>query len=270
VTNIFHFCSVPDFLKSELERRKSHDPKYSLRAFARDLGVSSSRLSEFLQRNDGMNAQTANKIAKALQLSFNEKQYLQLLIKSFAGRSAADRENAKKTLAEILEKKKYVLAQSGFGGLLSRWYYIPLMELLSLCNGRPKTSVARILGISIAEVNEAIAHLTLSGPLRPNGRGWQKATPLLQLESAVPSTAVKNYHQKASESAARSLNQPIENRKFLSSVLGIRRSSVSEARRDIEKFNAEFMAKYATENAAETVYGINVHFFEFAESETIS
>ena len=53
-------------LKSELASRTNQNPNYSLRAFARDLDLAPSRLSEVLNGKQGLSTQAAEKIAKTL------------------------------------------------------------------------------------------------------------------------------------------------------------------------------------------------------------
>jgi uncharacterized protein (TIGR02147 family) len=216
-----------------------------------------------------MNSATADKIASSLNLSFNEKEYFDLLIIASSGRTVTACEAAKKKLDSIREKKKYTIAKTGFDGILSCWYYIPLIELLALCNGRSNQAIAHILGITTDEVTRAIAQLEMSGYIRPTARGWAKSMPFLQIESPNHEMAIKKYHKNLIEIGARALKQPIRKRKFLSSVLGIRKSSIEQARRDIEQFSSDFMAKYATQNSADTVYAMNVQFFEFENMENL-
>ncbi len=61
-----------NLLKKELDSRKSRNPNYSLRSFARSLDISPSRLSEILS-GQRMSMKTANKIATKLKLNENAK-----------------------------------------------------------------------------------------------------------------------------------------------------------------------------------------------------
>lgn len=264
MTNIFNFESPADFLKSVLETRKFKNPKYSLRAFARDLDISFSRLSEYLHKDECMNAVTADKISMRLQLSAGEKEYLLLLVSAKNGRTVECREAAAKKIKDIHEKRQLVVIRKGFSGLLTKWFYIPLIELITLCDGRPLTRIADDLGVTLDEVSTAIAQLETAGHIvRIDDKTWKKSVPLLHIESANPQASIRDYHKNIIEAGARALKQPISKRKFISTVLGIRKGSVEDARREIEAFNRNFVAKYASEDAAETVYGINVQFFEY-------
>ena len=60
--------SISEFLGAEFSKRKLRNETYSLRAFARDLGVSASRLSEILSGKLGISEKTAETIASKLRL----------------------------------------------------------------------------------------------------------------------------------------------------------------------------------------------------------
>lgn len=76
---IFETPSVKDFLSEELRRRMSSNPQYSLRAFARSLGVSAGELSEVLRQRRRLSLKSALKIAAVMALSPAEtKQLLHL------------------------------------------------------------------------------------------------------------------------------------------------------------------------------------------------
>lgn len=55
-------------LRAELERRQARNPRYSLRALARDLGLNHGTLSRLLHRRRRLTAAAARAIAKRLDL----------------------------------------------------------------------------------------------------------------------------------------------------------------------------------------------------------
>jgi plasmid maintenance system antidote protein VapI len=83
-----------DFILRELERRQKKNPSYSLRAFARDLEMPSSRLSEILNRKMGLSEARAINLAERLNLSQPEKEYFIDLALSEHARSAVMKEMA--------------------------------------------------------------------------------------------------------------------------------------------------------------------------------
>lgn len=64
-------------LKAELSRRKVKNPRYSLRAFARDLDLDSSGIHRVLLGKTGLSLKAASQIAGRLQMpSLNAKQFM--------------------------------------------------------------------------------------------------------------------------------------------------------------------------------------------------
>ena len=57
------------YLKDEFERRKQRNSSYSLRAYARDLELPSSKLSQYLTGDCGISGKKAGEIARKLVLS---------------------------------------------------------------------------------------------------------------------------------------------------------------------------------------------------------
>ncbi len=67
------------FLKDELQRRASKNPAYSLRAFARDIGLTNSHLSMTLSGRKRISPETAENVAFRMNLNTNEAEYVVLL-----------------------------------------------------------------------------------------------------------------------------------------------------------------------------------------------
>ncbi|MEO7691133.1 MAG: helix-turn-helix transcriptional regulator [Sphingomonas sp.] len=60
---------MPAYLEREYGRRRGRNPRYSLRAFARDLGCDHSTLSQWMRRTRPMTEEAAHQLCDALQLT---------------------------------------------------------------------------------------------------------------------------------------------------------------------------------------------------------
>ena len=72
--------TASEFLMTTFNERKDKNPRYSLRAFARSLGVSSGQLSEILSGKRPLSHKLARRIAIALALTEEESQKLVFLV----------------------------------------------------------------------------------------------------------------------------------------------------------------------------------------------
>lgn len=84
----------------------------------------------------------------------------------------------------------------------------------------------------------------------------------LKFESPVASERIRDFHRYALARAAEGLQQPIDQRKFLTFLMTIRPESVEAARDELEAFAAQFSKKYADSETHEgAVYSLGLQFF---------
>ena len=95
------FVDYRDILKDELSSRCQKNPRYSLRAFARDVGLSSARISEVLNYKHGLSRKSGTQISKKLGFSNEEAEYFCTLIESSDARSRIVKENASQKIKQI-------------------------------------------------------------------------------------------------------------------------------------------------------------------------
>jgi hypothetical protein len=94
-----------DFLLEEFRSRRSRNPHYSLRAYARDLGMPASKLSQNLRGLCGISVAKAETIAARLQMRDDEKQLFLAMVESQHARSRVARQQAVVALKTIREEK---------------------------------------------------------------------------------------------------------------------------------------------------------------------
>lgn len=237
------------------------NPKYSLRAFARDIGISFSRLSEILSSDTGISVGKGQVIAKNLQMTFVEREYFLNLIIAECGRSRKERDQAALFIKHYKAKKNFIYLNENIQKLFSKWYYVPLVELLQI---KTEAEIADILDISREEVLVSILVLEELGLVSraENGR-WRKLNSFQKIESKSPSTAIRQAHREVLTRASKAIeNQAIDKRKYLSSYFAFKKENILEARQELEKFNEDFLKKYAAEDGSDAVYVFSMQLFE--------
>lgn len=107
--------TASEFLICTFNDRKDKNPRYSLRAFARSLGVSSGQLSEILSGKRPLSHKLARRIAIALALTEEESQKLIFLVSQQSqfldmsgpnARQLSDEEIALMSIAKNLDAAK--------------------------------------------------------------------------------------------------------------------------------------------------------------------
>lgn len=92
------------YILGEFERRKVRNPAYSLRALARDLEVSPSRLSEALNARRGLSLQMAEHLIRKLELQGREAEVFRLSVAAEHARSAQEKSRARAQLVQLLQE----------------------------------------------------------------------------------------------------------------------------------------------------------------------
>jgi hypothetical protein len=86
------FSTFRDILNAQLLARKQKNPAYSLRAFAKNIGMSPSRLSEVLNAGKTMSQKSAATIGARLFEKESDLQYFKDLVTIEALRDESERE----------------------------------------------------------------------------------------------------------------------------------------------------------------------------------
>ena len=170
-------------LLQELETRKERNPHYSLRAFARDLGVGSTSLSDVLAAKRNFSRSNLDKISEKLCLSPEQRDAMLAEVAT---------KQTKKTKEEI---ERLQLAEAEFR-LIADWYYLAILSLAETdtCSSESK-DIAERLGITLKQVNDALATLLKMG-LIDKKDGILSATGLaISTTRDIPSRAIRKHHR---------------------------------------------------------------------------
>jgi uncharacterized protein (TIGR02147 family) len=143
------------FLQAELGRRCDKNPQYSLRAFAKYLGIDHATISQLLRGKRPLTSRTILKLGTRLGLD-------RAAIDGYVAHEAFWRNDSadESALSEIQQ-----LANDA-ANVIADWYHYAILELTRLHNFKPNSRwIARVLGITPDEVNLAVSRLARLGLL---------------------------------------------------------------------------------------------------------
>jgi len=140
------------FLEQELARRNSVNSNYSLRAFARDLGVDSSFLSKLLSGKRSMTARTI--LCLAPRLSLPESQVQDFIQKANDRRRRRYYTLSSLKAQSVRELESHELPES------MEWYHVAVLELVQVKGFQADGAwIAERLGITLEQAQAALADL---------------------------------------------------------------------------------------------------------------
>ncbi|MCM2279675.1 MAG: TIGR02147 family protein [Oligoflexia bacterium] len=253
------------YLRQELTVRMRKNPRYSLRAFARDLGMAPSKVSEVLRGLGGLSRASAIRVARRLGYTETETRHFVALVE-LQHRSELKRSAARKVLEALRVNQGFGILDLERFQVIADWHHNAILELVTLNDFVPRPKwIADRLGISQAEAEGAIARLMALGLLMPDpqGKGWiRPAEGMLATPSGVPSRAIRAHHQQILRKAEASLESvPVEFRDFSTLTLAIDSGRIEEAKEDLREFRRKFCVKMQERSEKDRVYCLAIQFF---------
>lgn len=241
--------SYREFLLEEMTDRKSKNPAYSLRAFARDLNISPAVCSQVLSGKRHLSRKNLGKIADAL------------------GLSPAQVSSIRKEITGVsLDRTEYLEVQEDVFRVMSDWYYFAILNLARLKDNKAQpTWVAKRLGLSLAEAKVAISRLKRLGYLAiENGRLKRTAVSLITTED-VPSSALRQFHKQNLALAVRALDDvPVNQREITTITMPADLSRLPGAKKLIREFRSK-LANHLSAGKPTEVYTMAIQLFPISK-----
>lgn len=255
-----------DYLKNELVRRFGRRPQYSLRAFARDLEISPSTLSDFLNNKLVLSEQRIRELSKKIALDNKHKDHWLDLIKLKYSKKKSDIQLAKLRIKDRLEKNGGKLSLARFK-TLTTWYYLCVYHLIQM---HPRyqniEACAEALGVTTSNVQTALKALVQVGILSWDGEKYTPQDDYVLVSEKTPSEHIRLYHSQFIKKAMDSIEgQSISSRELSTCVLTIKKADLDKIRLEIQNFADQMVSKYTSGDKVEELYALTTQFFSLTE-----
>lgn len=226
---IYECNSLSEILSTIFDRRRNKNTSYSLRAFARDIQLSPSRLSEVLNGAKGLNADTAHLIATHLKLKPQEKKFFLDTILAYASRNKQVRELAKERIEKLRRSKLLLELQVDQFKIIADWYHPAILELTQLSTFENNYHwIANKLGLTYAQTKTAVERLKKVGLIQILADGQWQVNPDAYQTFSKSSSAVKQFHTEVLEKSLHSVKNDLPNdREMQAMILAIPKSELS-------------------------------------------
>ncbi|OFZ12401.1 MAG: hypothetical protein A2Z20_06515 [Bdellovibrionales bacterium RBG_16_40_8] len=270
---IYQFQSARDFLRYAWERKKRHNPAFSIRAWAQHLGLKShGPLQQILARNRAVPKSYLPSLVNSLGLNMKEGIYLETLIalestanereKSFYHdrlRTLAPKGNGFQPMA--LENFKLVSDPVHF--------LIKVMVTRSDFSSNPSWIQSKLkLKRSLHEIKNVIDRLCELKLLKKTAHGnLSNNVSHASNRVDVPDRGVQAFHEEISKMAAEQVkSQPVSEREFNAYFLNIKKGSLKEAKTRLRELVKCFMEEFeALEGTSDETFVFNIQLFRAAE-----
>jgi transcriptional regulator with XRE-family HTH domain len=243
--------TVRIILQKELARRCETNPRYSLRAFAKALGISHPLLSLVLSGKRRLSKKSAVKIAEKLPLLPYERQF-------FLGEMEFE---------EGAPKDHHQIDIDTFS-LISDWFHYAILSLLNVRGARFEAGwISKRLNISLHEARDAMERLVRLGLVEQQGQCWKQTGLPIKVENAISTAASQKFHRQLMQKAIHSLeNDSRELQNFSSMTLTMDPEMMNYAIEKIKKFRRILAEELEKAKPGKEVYNLTIQLFPVSRS----
>ncbi len=263
--SVFAYDDPIDYLNFELRRMRRENRKFSLRAWARDLGYENpSYLAQVLNRDRKLKPDLAAKIALSLRLGVRQKKYFELLVLGHA--SAKEKMTRQFRPLKTKRSAKSNAISLEIFTLISEWYHYVIIEMPQLADFESREEyIQKRLGRSVDKrtVRAAIERLLRLGFIVKNDEGIISRGSLGNhaYDPGVSTQAVRALHRTLAEMGRRAVEeQSVETRDFFGSTLSFRLEDMPKVRDIVRQAHLQVLSLEAATNGDE-IYQFNTQFF---------
>ena len=261
-----HYLNI---LRGDLLNRQKSNPSYSIRAYARDLGLNSSTLSQILSGKRSLPLKSSKIIAAKLNLDSKEST---LFLESI-NRSVMSIDDIK--IAPL--DQRFMLDESYYK-VIAEWEHYAVLDLFDLNDFEASVDyMAAKLKTTHERMNIVLTNLISCGLLVKNAKGvLEKAHPDIRTTEDRKGEALNAAHLEELELAKEKLQDiDKEARDFSSATFAVDPEKMTEAKTIIREFRQKMTALLKTGNKSD-VYMLAIQFYPLtdiddrADSEIIS
>lgn len=246
-------------IKEDFSLKQRNNPHYSLRAYARDVGIHPATLSQIIKGKRPLPLKDSNAVAAKLNLGPKEKTlFIESLTRS---KSAID-------LIKINNIDDRLMLDESYYQIIAEWEHYALLELFNLKDfKRTKEEVAHRLDLTINRTEVVINNLMVCGLLEVGKDGkLSKVHSDIRTTEDITSQALRESHKETLQMGKEKLEQvAIELRDFSSSTLALDLSKLPEAKLIIREFRQK-MAALLEDGERTEVYQLAIQFYPLTKT----
>jgi len=247
-------------LHEELTRIRTRNPRYSIRAFSKKLGLPVSTLSGVLNRKLPITRKTAEKILQCFAV--DPKTTTQLL------QGLKYREDNRSTFP-VLKVGNYSQLEMEHFHLISEWYYFGILSL-AITEGFQDNPdwIAKTLGIQKREARTALERLERLDLLVRNEHGTLVPTgKQFRTTNGIPNTYLRKHHVETLDLARRAMDEDeFSACDFSGMTMAINPAKIPEAKKMITDFRRSLCA-YLESDSKKEVYRLSIQLFPLSNRD---
>lgn len=235
-------------LKNEFSDRIRKNPQYSLRAFAKSLGVDPGTLCGILNGTRPLRSRTAKRIIDGLDLDPIKRRNLLINV-------------VEETQFNAPAKQEYLLKRDVFE-LIASWEHDAIFCVLQLTSAiHTIASISQRLCLGDDLVGQALKRMERLGLVKEEAGHWRVTVDHVATPSGVPNRAVRQVLRQYIKKSFHSLRyHPIGERDITGTTMAISSKKLPMAKQMIQEFR-KTLCQFLEDGEKDEVYRLNIQLF---------
>lgn len=268
---IYEYEQANKFLHDAWEAKKVRNPHFSMRAWAKKLGLQNiSPLSLMLSGKRPIPKKYIPNFIQDLGLSSVEGMYLENLIEYNRAADMSKKEFYLKRLEGLHPKKVVKFQEVEMHDFFKDPIHFYLLDIIDLKDASSDISwIKENLEIKypVSEIKKALTRLEEHKFIIKGREQYIKLKDHFTNKVDVASQTVQDFHKACAMNAIESLQkQDVSQREFNGFCFPIRKDQIIDAKEDIRNFYKEFLTKYENKKDADSIYQLNLQMFKIFEN----
>lgn len=237
------------YLREELNKRKQRRPQYSLRAFARDMSISPSFLSEFLNGKQALSRAKVYSIGEKLNLSPDQISHFWDLVELEFSSSTKAKASAKMRVQLRVTNDNTRLDVDRYK-VIADWYNLPVLELVTIESLQlSHAQIAKALGIEENLVEECVERLLNLNLIKREQNRYVAVSDATIVGCQGSNQAIRNSHEQTLKKHAELVKVlDVNDRESLSLSFSIKDSDWRALQSELQESVISTITKYADTN----------------------
>lgn len=271
--NVFAYDDYRAFLRDLYAVRKRQRRGFSLRAFSRKAGLTSSNYLKLVMDGDrNLSASMAERFAEACGLRAQEAAYFCALVAYAQSETTSERERAYRHLSSFRRFREVYPLDRAHEAYHAHWYVPAIRELAARADFKPDPKwIARTLlpPITARKAEQALGVLRELGFLVEDDQGrLRQAHALLETPDRPLGVHLAKYHRAMMERAAESIDRvPREQREISSLTLCLSQSQLLALKARLTQLRSDLLHEFGAGPDAQRVVQLNFQLFPLSIEE---
>lgn len=260
---IFEHDNYRSYLHANLVEKISRNPSYSLRAMAKQLGLSPSTLSEVIKGKRNLSYERGSSLGLKLGLTGKEQEYFSLLVQVENTKDMEMKEALQTQLEVINPNRKVQNLSMDLFRTIADWHHTAILYLSEIqgFSFTPR-EIAKKLSISPFEAEEAVDRLLRLELLKKTKDGKYEQPPAFLFESTVHNESLRKFHRQTLEKAIQSLQTQTPKEKIVrTETFAIDASLLPKADDLTEEYVAKMKKLFSKSKKKNEVYHLGIQLF---------